>query len=68
MPRGFGVVDVLAARAVELDVADVGDVVLAHGQEVLRFADDAGAFAEDALFEFLHLIGRWSVWWSDRVE
>ena len=53
--RGFGVVDVLAARAVELDVGHVGYVVLAHGQQVLRFADDARAFAEDALFEFLHL-------------
>jgi hypothetical protein len=29
--------------------------VLAHGQQVLRFADDARAFAEDALFELLHL-------------
>ena len=53
--RGFGIVDVLAARAVELDVRHVGYVVLAHGQQVLRLADDARAFAEDALFEFLHL-------------
>lgn len=56
VPRGLRVVDVLAARAVELDVGDVGDVVLAHGEQVLRLADHARAFAEDALFEFLHLI------------
>ena len=52
---GFGVVEVLAFRAVEFYVRGVGDVVLACREEVLVFADDAGAFAEDALFMFLHL-------------
>ncbi len=55
MAGGFRVVDVLAAGTVEFDVRGVGDVVLAHGQKVLGFADDAGALAEDAAFELFHL-------------
>jgi len=62
--RGFRVVDVLTARAVELHVGHVGHVVLAHGQQVLGFADDARAFAEDALFELLHLLSRVSTFFS----
>lgn len=55
--RRLGIVDVLAFGAVEFDGAGAGDVVLAGGEEVLGLADDAGAFAEDALFVFLHLRG-----------
>jgi hypothetical protein len=53
--RGLGVVDVLALGAVEFDIAGVGDVVLAHGEQVLGFAEDARAFAEGALLVFLDL-------------
>ena len=54
---GLRVVDVLAFGAVEFYVGGVGDVVLAHGEQVLGFADYARAFAEDALFVFFHLRG-----------
>lgn len=53
----FRVVDVLAFGAVEFHVRGVGDVVLAHGEEGLGFADYAGAFAEGSLFVFFHLFG-----------
>lgn len=53
--RGLGVVDVLALGAVEFHVAGVGDVVLAHRQQVLRFTQDARALAESALFIFFDL-------------
>lgn len=52
---GFWIVEVLAARAVELDSADVGVVVLAHGEQILTFAGKARAFAEVALLEFVEL-------------
>lgn len=44
--RGFGVVEVLAARAVQLDGRGVGHVRLAHGQQRLRLAHDARALAK----------------------
>ena len=52
---GFRVVQVLAFRAVEFHVRGVRDVVLAGGEQMVGFADDARAFAEDALFVLLHL-------------
>lgn len=55
--RGFGVVDVLAFGAVEFHGRGGGNVVLPAWEEVLGFADYAGAFAEDALFVFFHLEG-----------
>ena len=51
----FRVVDVLAFWAEEFHARGAGRVVLAHGQEVLAAADDAGALAEGAGFVFLHL-------------
>ena len=54
------VVDVLAFRAEKFHAGCAGRVVLAHGQEVLAAADDAGAFAEGAGFVFFHLRGRTS--------
>lgn len=53
--RRLGVVEVFAAGAVELDGGRVGHVRLAHGEERLRFAHDAGALAEVGFFEFLEL-------------
>lgn len=55
VPTAFGVVDVFAFGAVEFYVAGVCYVVLAHGKEVLRLAEDARAFAEGALLVFLDL-------------
>jgi hypothetical protein len=46
MARRFGVVEVFAACAVELYGGGIGYVGLAHGEEGLRFAHDARAFAE----------------------
>ena len=36
-------------------MASVGNVVLTHGEEMLALAEDAGAFAEGALFVLLDL-------------
>lgn len=49
------VVEVLAAGAPELDGLLVGDVGQADGQEGVRVAVDAGAFAEVSLFILLEL-------------
>jgi len=35
--------------------------VLAHGQQVLGFADHAWAFAENALLELFHLVAGFSI-------
>lgn len=59
VPRRFRVVNVFAFGAVESHVAGVGHVVLAHGQQVLRLADDARALAEDALLELVELRAGW---------
>ena len=53
--RGFGVVEVFAPRAVQLYGRRVGDVGLAHREEWLGFAHDAGAFSEVGFFELLEL-------------
>lgn len=53
--RRLGVVDVFAARAEELDGLGVGHVSEAHGQQRLRVAVDAGAFAKLALFVLVEL-------------
>jgi hypothetical protein len=55
VPRGLGVVEVFATRAVQFYRGGVGDVGLAHGQERLRVAHYAGAFAEVGFLEFLEL-------------
>jgi len=46
MAGGFGVVEVFAAGAVEFYGGGVRDVGLTHGEEGLRFAHYAGAFAK----------------------
>jgi hypothetical protein len=51
--RRLRIVDVFAAPAVELDGGRVGHVGLAHGEEGLRVAHDARAFAKVGLFELL---------------
>lgn len=53
--RRLRVVDVLAFGAVEFHLGVAGDVVLGHGEEMLRLADYARAFAEDALLVLVHL-------------
>jgi hypothetical protein len=53
--RGFRVVEVLAAGAVELDGLEVGDVGEAHGEEGVGVAVDARAFAEFGLFVLVEL-------------
>lgn len=55
---GFGVVDVFAFGAVELDGALVGEVGLAHGEERMAFAHDARTLAKVA---FLVLVKLWCV-------
>lgn len=52
----LGVVEVLAAGAPELDGLLVGDVGQADGQEGVRVAVDAGAFAEVGLLVLLELV------------
>ena len=54
--RGLGVVEVLAARAVELHGGRLGNVGLAHGQEGLCAAHDAGTFSEVGFLELLELV------------
>lgn len=58
MPGRFRIVDVLTLGTVELHVGCVGNIVLTHGQEMLRFAYHTRALAKDSLLEFLHLIRR----------
>jgi hypothetical protein len=53
--RGFGVVEVLAAGAVELDGLEVGDIGEAHGEQGVRVTVDAGAFAKLGLFVLVEL-------------
>lgn len=55
VPRGFRIVDVFALGAVHLDGLLVGDIGLAHREERMRVADDAGAFAEVGFFVFVKL-------------
>jgi hypothetical protein len=55
--RRLWVVEVFAAGAVELHGGGVCDVGLAHGEERLGLAHDAGALAEVGLFELLELGG-----------
>ena len=54
----LGVVDVLAFGAVHLYGFLVGEVGLAHGQEGVGVAEDAGAFAEIGFFVFVELEGQ----------
>lgn len=56
VPGGFGVVEVFALGAVELDVLGAGRVGHAGGEEVVGFAVDPGAFAEVAFFVFFKLL------------
>lgn len=53
---GFRIIEVFAACAVEFYGGGVGDVGLAHGEERLGVAEDAGAFAEVGFFELLELL------------
>ena len=62
--RGFGVVEVLAFGAVHLHAGFVRDVGLAHGEERVRVADDAWAFAEVGLFVFVELEAQSGRFWS----
>jgi hypothetical protein len=55
MPRRFRVVNVLALGAVQLDVRMSGLVVLAHREEMLRFAYDPRTLAKYALLVLFHL-------------
>ena len=52
---GFGVVDVFAFGAVELDWLDAGGVCEAHGQQRMLVTHHAGAFSEVSAFVFLEL-------------
>lgn len=52
---GFGVVCILAPRAVELDGLEVGDVGEPEGQQWVGVAHDAWAFPEVGLLVFLEL-------------
>lgn len=56
VPGGFGVVEVFALGAVELDELGAGRVGHAGGEEVVGFAVDAGAFAEIAFFVLFELL------------
>lgn len=55
VPGRLGIVDVLAAGAVELDGLGVGHVGEAHGQEGVGVAHDARTLAEVAFFVFFEL-------------
>ena len=55
MAAALWVVQVFAFAAVELDALDVGQVREACGEERVRGAGDAGAFAEVEAFIFLEL-------------
>lgn len=55
MARGFGVVEVLAAGAVELDGLEVGDVGETHGEQGVRVTVDAGTFAKLGLLVLVEL-------------
>ena len=55
VPRGLGVVDVFAFAAVELYGLDGGEVGEAGGEERVRGAGDAGAFAEVGFLVFFEL-------------
>lgn len=55
MARRLGVVQVLTASTVQLDRGGVGNVVLAHGEQRLSLAHDAGTLAKVCLFELLKL-------------
>lgn len=53
--RGFGVVEVLAAGAVELDRLEIGNIGEAHGEQGVRVTVDAGTFAKLGLFVLVEL-------------
>jgi hypothetical protein len=53
--RRLRIVDILALGAVESDSALVGNIVQAHREEVLTLAQNAGAFAEVAIFVLFSL-------------
>lgn len=55
MARGFGVVEVLAAGAVELDGLEVGDVGETHREQGVRVTVDAGTFAKLGLLVLVEL-------------
>lgn len=56
--RGFGVVEILAAGAVELDGLEVGDIGEAHGEQGVRVAVDARAFTKFRLLVLVELLQR----------
>jgi hypothetical protein len=64
---GFGVVQVLAARAVQFNGGGIGGVVLTGGEEGLACTEDARAFAEFALFKFVELLFYISVCCKERL-
>lgn len=55
MTRRLRVVDILAFGAVESDSALVGNIMQAHREEVLTLTQNAGAFAEVAIFVLFSL-------------
>ena len=64
MAGGFGVVDVFAFAAVQLDGLHACDVRHAGGEERLSVAVDSGTFSEFGFFIFLYLGGLRFVSWS----
>ena len=46
MAGGFGIIEIFAFAAVELNGLDIGEVGEASGEEWVRKAGDTGAFAE----------------------
>lgn len=57
MARRFRVVNILTPGAVQTDGAQVGEVVLTHGEQWVLFTHDARTFAEVAFFILLKLFG-----------
>ena len=55
MARGFGIVEVFAFAAVELDGLDVREICHACRKKRVRAAHDSGAFTKVAFFVFLKL-------------
>lgn len=56
VPGGFGVVRVLAARAVEFDGLEVRDVGETHGEERVGVTHDSGAFPELGFLVLVELL------------
>lgn len=59
--RRLWVVDVFALGAVQLDMRGVGYIMQAHGEQMLRVADDARALSEYALLVLVELLAQVSV-------